>query len=210
MKSQYGIAQHVKARDWIVTVIAGSLVSVGSVACASAGSYNPDNLSADQGGHIAQICQVVMGLKPSEPPISALHPGTPHLDPDVSHYQGCIASLSDSVQSVNDAHAARQADTDCRARGLQDGSSELAVCVLQSANANASHPPVMPASSAPVRLESEIATSVKSFNYASAHETVRREQLACASLGLEPPGGDFARCVRNLHTTFFAIDNPLD
>jgi hypothetical protein len=51
---------------------------------------------------------------------------------------------------------------------------------------------------------------VGSFFYASAHETARREQQACASLGFEPPYGQFASCVKRLQDTFFAIDNPVE
>lgn len=52
--------------------------------------------------------------------------------------------------------------------------------------------------------------AVGSFFYASGHEIVRREQQACEQLGLQPPLAPFASCVRNLQTTFFAIDNPID
>jgi hypothetical protein len=62
------------------------------------------------------------------------------------------------------------------------------------------------------RLSDAMVTATRggSLLYASPHETLRREQLACAQLGLEPPGDLFTSCVNALETTFFAIDNPLD
>ncbi len=48
-----------------------------------------------------------------------------------------------------------------------------------------------------------------SFFYASARESRHREELACAQLGLEPPNGHFADCVKLLQDNFYAIDNPI-
>jgi hypothetical protein len=209
-KSHCAVSPPRKTASRVGAVISGIAACMFAGGCASAAIYNPDSLATAQIGKIATICRTVMGLNPNEPPVAGLHPGTPHLDPGVSHYQGCIASLSDSLESVLDSRAAKQADADCRNKGLQSGSSELTVCILQTAVTNPNGTAAEAKKSAP--LLSEEATKliqVGSFSYASARETLRRERLACAQLGLEP-GGGFARCVKNLETTFFAIDNPLD
>jgi hypothetical protein len=176
---------------------------------ASAAAYNPDNLPNGQAERLGQICQTVLGLRPSEPSVPGIHPGTPHLDPNVSHYQGCIASLSDAVQRIGDAGIARRADADCRAKGLRPDSSELAICVLQTAKSYAAEKPASDVSQVPNSTE-PAGQKVRSFFYASPRELLQREQVACAQLGLEPGKDEFSRCVKGLETTFFAIDNPLD
>ena len=117
----------------------------------------------------------------------------------MSHYQACIASLSDSLQSVSEAQSAQQADQDCRAKGLQSNSPELAECVLQSFRAIPNADSTQ-AQSLMVASHSEVKEprSVKSFFYASPRETRRREEMACAQIGLEPPYGAFA-----MRTSFY-------
>ena len=39
-------------------------------------------------------------------------------------------------------------------------------------------------------------------------EVHRREQSACARLGLEPVGGAFVQCVAQLDASLFAANNP--
>ncbi len=96
-----------------------TLTSLGMTACATTTRpYNPDHLGDAQVSRIAGICQTTLGLSPKESPVLGVYLGSPHLDAQVSHYQACIASLSDSVRHVADAAAADQADQDCRARGL--------------------------------------------------------------------------------------------
>ena len=48
------------------------------------------------------------------------------------------------------------------------------------------------------------------FMFASPHEVVRRERLACSSLGVELPADAIDSCVHGLSQTFFAIDHPID
>jgi hypothetical protein len=188
--------------------VACAIASMGIVACASAAPYNPSHLGAGQVGQISEICQSVMDLRPSDPPVPVWGAATdPRLSPGENHYQGCIASLSTSLQSVNDAHTAALVDEDCRAKGFRSESPELAECVLQRINTK-SAPVAQDLSARPVsdRIARE---SVGSFlGFTSPGETARREQLACAQLGLNPAYGAFANCVKDLQDTFYAIDNP--
>lgn len=182
---------------------------LGTAACASAARYNPDGLGAAQIAQVEQICQTVMGLAPAERPSwGTMLPVGAHLRNGGSHYQGCVSSLSDSLQRVSAGRAAAQAQAGCRARGLESGTSALALCELQSAAVQPS-----PAGAAPlasVGSATALPVAAGAFLYASPDELVRREQLACASLGLAPSGSLFARCVRQLRDTFFAIDNPIE
>jgi hypothetical protein len=113
------------------------------------------------------------------------------------------------MQKVADAAIAGVADQDCRAKGFGSGSPALAECVLEQLR-NDRHS--APASGSPIVATSttdSIQHPVGSFFYASARETRRREELACAQLGLEPPNGYFSDCVKLLQDNFYAIDNPV-
>ncbi len=65
-------------------------------------------------------------------------------------------------------------------------------------------------SAAATPLGLKVPTASSSLFYASPHETGRREQVACAALGLEPAHGGFRSCVRQLDDTLNAIDNPVE
>jgi hypothetical protein len=193
---------------WAAMACAVAFVS--ATACASTGPYNPDSLASDQVAQVAEICQTAMGLKPSDPPVAGDYRGSPHLEPGISHYQACIASLSDSLQDVNDAHVASQADADCRAQGFKPGSADLAECVLKSMETKpkAAAAKTSTVASSPDSAKATL-VSVGNFYLASPHETRRREEIACARLGFEPPNGAFASCVKLLDDNFYAIDNPV-
>lgn len=187
-----------------------TLTSLGMTACATTTRpYNPDHLGDAQVSRIAGICQTTLGLSPKESPVLGVYLGSPHLDAQVSHYQACIASLSDSVRHVADAAAADQADQDCRARGLGPGSPALAECVLDRLHDDGRSAAAAAAPMAAVTAPDGIRHPVGSFFYASARESRHREELACAQLGLEPPNGHFADCVKLLQDNFYAIDNPI-
>ncbi len=191
-------------------VIAPCVVACMSiVACASAAPFNPDQLGAGQADRVASICQNVMGLDPSEPLVWGIHTGVQNLDTWTSHFRGCVFSLSNSLASVNSQQAASQAEQACRAKGLEPGSPDLAVCVLRSAESapNSAATSAAAASSPPDR---GLTPTAGSFFRASTRQLSQREQLACAELGLEPASGPFESCVSNLKATFFAIDNPVN
>jgi hypothetical protein len=48
------------------------------------------------------------------------------------------------------------------------------------------------------------------FMSASPHEIMRRERLACSSLGVNVPAEEINRCVNGLSEIFFAIDHPIE
>ena len=49
-----------------------------------------------------------------------------------------------------------------------------------------------------------------SYFYASPRESVRRNRIACAQLGVQPAGPDMERCVVLLTSALAAADNPED
>lgn len=180
-----------------------ALLSITACAAASA-AFNPDSLAQPQLEHVAQVCQNVMGLSPDERLVGGQWLGDSHLDYWTSRYRGCVTSLSDSFLKSRETALTDQADHDCRAKGYASGSSDLALCVLKSAQQPS-------ASLAPgLTSNAEVIPAVSgSLFYASGAERARREQLACAAMGIEPNGEAFNTCVRNLQGTFHAIDTPI-
>jgi hypothetical protein len=183
-------------------------------------SYNPDRLPDAQLAQVADLCVNVMGLNPQEGPVGGVYRGTPHLDDGVNHYQACVAALSDSLQDVAAANGATRVKADCRAKGLASGSSGFAECVLRGIDsasrmkATTSTPAgtgdaVSAAAVGSTATEAAPATRPTNFFLDSPSVTRSKEETACARLGLVPPGGEFAKCVRLLHDNFFAIDNPI-
>ncbi len=178
-------------------------------ACVSAAPYNPGRLGSDQLARVGGICQNVIGLSPTEPLVWGIHTGVADLDTWTSHYRGCVFSLSSSLSRLDSQRVARQAEEACRAKGLAPDSAELAVCVLRARSSEPSAGTAEPATLAAASGEAPT-HPLRSFYSASHREIGRREQLACAELGLVAASAPFESCVRNLKRTFFAIDNPVN
>lgn len=172
--------------------------------------YNPDKLSVEQLERVSQICQTVMGLSPDEALSSGHWLGNSRLDYDTSHYRGCILSLSDSWQKVTDTQVIRLADENCRTAGFKPGSSDLALCVLRFVNTHPNPPPAESAVPGTAVTTLTAPPPRRSFFTASPHEIVRREQAACAALGLLPAQTTFTSCVKQLDSTLYTIDHPID
>jgi len=189
---------------WL-SVMSCAIAGVSAVGCATAPEYNPQSLESTAYTRVAGICQNVIGLSPAERLTGGNWLGNDKLDYWTSHYRGCIVSLSDSLQSARDTEVVQQAEGQCRAKGLQPGSPDLALCVLQAAN---QHP--VPTGSQLAAASQPTASPPGSFYFASPRETARRVQVACAALGLSPAQAEFGTCVTQLKATFYAIDHPID
>jgi len=191
----------------LLALTLGTAMVVSMPGCASDRAYNPDGLANDQFSRVAYICENVVGLDPNEPLTGGNYLGAPRLDYYTNHYRGCVLSLSDSLEGGMAADAARAAGESCHARGYAAGSPELALCELNSSTSTAATAQSTPAS---VQTISEnISRPEVSYRSASNAEHHRRQNLACAALGIEPAKDDFGRCVHNLDAMFYAIDNPI-
>jgi hypothetical protein len=191
-----------------LVTIACTTILASTAACASIPSeFNPDSLGGAQFSRVDTICQTVMGLSPKERLTGGDWRGEgERLDYMTSHYRGCVTSLSDSALDISGSQASTQADADCRSRGYANGSPDLALCVLENKDRLRSAPgPDSIAANNTVALP----VASGSFFYARPGETHRREEIACAALGLEPSGNGFGACVKSLDDIFFAIDNPI-
>ena len=178
-----------------LSVVSCGLVGTGLAGCATAAASDQPSAGNTATARVAEICQKVMGLSPRERLRGGNWLGNDKLDYWTSYYRGCLISLSDSLQTVSDNQVVQQAEERCRARDLLPGSADLALCVLQTANA---HP--QPAASQTTdsgrTSVSAAAAAPGSFYFASPSVSARREQLACAALGLSPAQGEFESCVQ--------------
>jgi hypothetical protein len=175
-----------------VSLAFGGCASI--AACASTPPYNPYHLETDQIAQVGEICQTMLGFKPSEGLTDNLWPGNPDPEAFSNRYRGCIATLSSSLRRAVTARAARQAERDCTSRGFAAGSSDMALCVLTAQEA--------PMPGTPVRLTSSIVTpfltpTPPTFN-GPVPAKARKEQVACAEVGLDPNEDAFASCVQGL------------
>jgi hypothetical protein len=189
---------------------ASAIATLSVSACAAATPlFNPDGLQGGQLSRVEQVCQSVMGLSPTERLSGGDWLGDQRLDFWTSHYRGCVTSLSDSVQNVSGDQTTQQADHDCRAKGYADGTPDLALCVLQVSRQAPGAPNPQQAPASQSQSAESLPTASGSFFYASPHETRRREEVACAAVGIEPTHDAFKACVDDLQNTFHAIDTPI-
>jgi hypothetical protein len=158
-------------------------------ACVSSKPYNPYNISSARLGEVSQICQQVMRLRPSAPLQENLWPGDPDPALETNDYRGCVASLSNSLAEAAIVRRDRIADEKCRASGLKPGSPAFGVCVVD-------------ASDAKVQPAQDPAMPVVPLDQASP--THRREEVACAEIGLEPGQAAFSSCLDRLRRTLTA------
>ena len=149
------------------------------------------SLSGEQIAYAHDLCTKVIGVHPGE-----------------EHYNSCVSSLADSIQSSSREHAVTQARSQCFAQGLEPGSADLALCLLKATNAN-------PGPGAWTRPDDVDAVdrmngrtmSARGFN--PTRGTISdREQQACARLGFDPAFADFANCVTKLQNAVQNIDTP--
>jgi len=188
----------------VLAIVSSTAMLASMPGCAAERAYNPDALGNAQFEVVADICQSVMGLDPTEPLIGGgVFVGAARLGDYTNHYQGCVLSLSDSLQRASAAEAARRAGEGCRAQGYAPGSAGPALCELNSGQSAAG----APALTKPV--SQMMPPPNGSYRSASNGEHHRRENRACAALGIEPSQDEFVRCVQHLDQTLYAIDNPV-
>ncbi len=171
-----------------IMVAACSMAMVGMTSRAEAAAPSTSREAVG----VAQICKSVMRVSPGE-----------------AHYDGCVESLSQSMQSLSDSRRLEAVREGCLSRGAQPATSDLAVCIVQSSAAAAGPSAYRPIESAvTIPRDADIPEAGKSYFYASSRARFHREQLSCAAIGFDPSKGGFGSCVASLAATLFALDNP--
>ena len=138
---------------------------------------------------VGQVCQSVIRVQP----------GT-------AQYDGCVESLSGSAASIGQGRAMMQAHDACLDRGLQPGTPALAECTLSQAGARPAAAAIKASDSVAPQMQTPGGS--KSWFSISRDDQFRRQQLACARIGLDPTSAAFDGCVAGLGSTLFELDNP--
>jgi hypothetical protein len=163
-------------------------------------AYNPYNLESADLARLSDLCHSVMGFSPSASLDQALWPGNPDPGSFSNQYRSCVSALSKSLQNVALAQETTEAQQACRDKGYKEGSPELATCALNAVNVAAAAPPQARLVVAQVPATQSPATSAPIPKYIPG-----REAYVCAQIGLVPPGGEFAHCVRRLEAAVVSI-----
>jgi hypothetical protein len=116
-----------------------------------------------------------------------------------------VQSLSDTMGDADSRDAFSQARSACLHRGLSPATPALATCTLGVAETSS-------ATSSDLPPDRTVAPpgGTRSYFAVSPGTAFRREQLACAELGLDPTGGAFSSCAAGLHAALAAADNPMN
>ena len=155
--------------------------------------YNPEKLSPSDAHYVANICESVMGFRPTAAEVTNAWPGDPDPAAATNSYRGCIASISQSLVRKADQQREDDGENACLSRSLPQGTPQFSECVLRYLE------------TVPVRTD-RIATpdpAVGSVSAAfkpdtSAPGLASREQHACAAIGLDPEDLEFQECVNSL------------
>jgi hypothetical protein len=167
-----GFAAHRRAASVWAARLAAALACVATPALAA--SDQPANLSPDQLAQVQQLCQTNLHLRPGE-----------------THFEGCVAGLSDALADASRTDAVLSAREACF-NTHSPGTSDLVECLLTASDGPST------------------AISSKSYFRASPDDIARGEKLSCAKLGFDPISGAFEGCVADLAGALDAVDRAPD
>jgi hypothetical protein len=121
------------------------------------------------------------------------------------HYEACVQSLSDTQENAVSRVALSRARDACRKRGFAPGTPALAKCALGASDTSL-------ATSVDPSPDRTVAPpgGRRSYFAVSPGMAFRRDQLACAELGLDPTGSAFSACAADLRAALAAADNPMN
>jgi hypothetical protein len=140
-------------------------------------------------GVVADACQSVVRVQP----------GT-------AQYDGCVESLSGSLAGIGQGRAMMRAHDACLEQGLKPGTPGLAECTLSRADTQPASEAIKASDPAAPRMQTP--GGARSWFSVSRGDQGRRQQLACARVGLDPTSAAFDSCVAGLRATLFELDNP--
>ena len=159
-------------RRIIVTAAAFALTSGCAVQAA------PVTITPQQASVIEASCTTVMGLRHGE-----------------FAYLTCRESLGATAAALAQAQGRFQDYEACGKRGLAPGSAALATCMLD--NEQMAPMPIASLTAAPATVPAALVADTSYYTVTHAVQW-RREQYACAQLGLVPGAATFTHCVASL------------
>lgn len=172
-------------RQLLATAIVPLLLACVPLAASAAPPLSPEQraLSPGQRALVAETCDRVMGL--SEGGI---------------YRQECMDSLARAV--ARKAESARVAGSyvACRGQGLNEGTAAFSTCMLDHRAAAVA--------AQPAKLAYDADTPENSKSYFDVNNRIhwRREQHACAQIGLTPGAAAFSQCTTGLEAAL--MPNP--
>jgi hypothetical protein len=128
----------------------------------------------------------------------------------MSEYEGCVSSLSDSLAYQVHQERIGTAYAGCAQSGLKRDTVEFSRCVLDRENAGMATggSPGGSAATHDAAYVTQADTNPEDYFEASFDTRHRREQYACAQIGLQPESGAFVSCVNKLDSDLFNIEHP--
>ncbi|HET6608668.1 MAG TPA: hypothetical protein VFG62_18480 [Rhodopila sp.] len=140
-------------------------------------------LGPDQRTLVAETCDRVMGLSSGG-----------------IYRQECMDSLARSAAGKAETAQLVGSYVACRGQGLHEGTAAFSTCMLDSPD------PVLPAVSVKLAYDSNTPENSKSYFDVSNRVHWRREQYACAQIGLTPGTASFGECTAGLEAAL--MPNP--
>jgi hypothetical protein len=173
-------------RKLFIAVSLGPLLA----ACAT-GPSTAQNMTPGQTAAIEATCTKVMRLPPG------------------AEFLACVSSLSDSVAALESADYANRSYDACERAGLKRGTPGFSRCVLDHENGNrGADSPAAVVGKLDAALITPADNNQDSYFASNFNVRHRREQYACAQLGLEPNTGAFTSCVGNLDMEILVVEHP--
>ncbi|SRR5579883_781656 len=158
---------------------AALIVATAAPACA-APPLSPELRAINDGQRalVAQTCDRVMGLQ----------------DGGVFR-QECMDSLASSLAAKTERSALAASYRFCSGRGLSEGSAAFSTCMLDNRDRLGAAAPE------PVKLSYD--ANAQGYFAIGNGDRWRREQYACAQIGLTPGTAAFGQCVAGLDASLF-------
>jgi hypothetical protein len=127
-----------------------------------------------------------------------------------AQFEACVSSLSGATASVVKSDCVNNAYRSCAQTGLKRETPEFSRCVLDSENIqrDAGSLPTGAAAELNAAYITSADSNPEDYLESTFKMRHRREQYACAQLGLEPDTGAFVSCVNNLDMEIFLVDHP--
>lgn len=175
-----------RSRVLIASLVISSVVAAGSCAAQNGGRV----LAPDQMNLVRMTCESVMRIR------------------NGVDMEACMRSLADTMAARSEGEIVWRADADCARQGLPRGTAAFSMCVLDRQRAYSANPQRVASATPPRLVYDPQRDGAEGYYNASFDTKRRREQYACAQLGITPASSAFGQCVADLDASLFNADHP--